>query len=132
MHHALLDNLDYRLSQVAPFNTTIALKSLPVSSISIAPGTTGLPGGLISPSNVQRDIETPSVFSWTLRVEQQIAPNTSLTVGYVGSHAYHQILSEDMNEPASVVCPAAACPAGRPAGTIYYPTTIKANPNVTR
>jgi hypothetical protein len=128
LHRALLDNLDYRLSQVAPFNTTIALRNLPVSSISIAPGTTGLSGGLISPSNVQTDIGTPSVFSWTLRVEQQIAPNTSLTVGYVGSHGYHQILSEDLNEPASVICPAAACPASLPAGTIYYPTITKANP----
>ena len=130
MHHALLDNLDYRLSQAAPFNTTIALKNLAVSSISIAPGTTGLAGGQISPSNVQTDIQTPSVFSWTLRLEQQILPNTSLTVGYVGSHGYHQILSEDMNEPASFVCPASACPASLPAGTIYYPTTNKANPNV--
>jgi hypothetical protein len=35
-----------------------------------------------------------------------------------------------MNEPASVICPAVACPASLPAGTIYYPTTVKANPNV--
>ena len=39
------------------------------------------------------------MLSWSLRIEQQIAPHTSLTVGYVGSHSYHQILSEDMNEP---------------------------------
>src|SRR5207302_2296146 len=41
---------------------------------------------------------------------------------------YHQILSEDLNEPASVICPNAACPGSLPAGTIYYPTTTKANP----
>jgi hypothetical protein len=48
---------------------------------------------------VQPDIATPAVIEWSLRVEQQIAPRTSLTVGYVGWHSYHQILSEDMNEP---------------------------------
>ena len=57
------------------------------------------PAHKISPSNVQPDIATPAVLSWSLRIEQQIAPRTSLTVGYVGSHSYHQILSEDMNEP---------------------------------
>jgi hypothetical protein len=73
----------------------------------------------VSPSTVQPDISTPSVIAWTLRVEQQVAPSTSLTVGYVGSHGYHQILSEDLNEPASIV---------EPNGTIYYPATTKANP----
>ncbi|HEX8712296.1 MAG TPA: carboxypeptidase regulatory-like domain-containing protein, partial [Terracidiphilus sp.] len=47
----------------------------------------------------QPDIATPAVIKWNLQVEQQVAPHTALTVGYVGSHGYHQILSEDMNEP---------------------------------
>jgi hypothetical protein len=48
---------------------------------------------------VQPDISTPAVISWSLRIEQEISPRTALTVAYVGSHSYHQILSEDMNEP---------------------------------
>ena len=44
--------------------------------------------------------ERRTVLSWTLKVEQQIAPNTSLTIGYIGSHGFHQVLSEDQNEPA--------------------------------
>ena len=111
MHHALLDTLDYRLDQSAPFNT-IYTTSGTVTNPTSGPSS-------ISPSTVQSDISTPSVFAWTLRVEQQVAPNTSLTIGYVGSHGYHQILSEDLNEPASVV---------QPDGTIYYPTTTKPNP----
>ena len=111
MHHALLDNLDYRLDQSAPFNTIYS------TSGTVANPTSG--ASSVSPSTDQPDIATPSVFSWTLRVEQQIAPSTSLTVGYVGSHGYHQILSEDLNEPASVV---------ESNGTIYYPTTTKPNP----
>lgn len=123
VHRALLDNLDYRLDQAAPFNTTLAYSNVPVSAL-----TSGVP--TVSPSNVSPDLGTPAVLAWTLQVEQQIAPSTSLTVSYIGSHGYHQILSEDENEPASITCSIAgdACPAGVSAGTVYYPTTIRANP----
>ncbi len=129
LHRAVLDTLDYRLDQAAPYNTTLsysntAVAQLPSLSISTAAG------GLVSPSNVQRDIETPSVLAWTFRIEQQIAPSTSLTVGYVGSHGYHQILSEDQNTPPYVICPATACPVSLPAGSIYYTSTRLANPNL--
>ncbi|MGA9719792.1 MAG: carboxypeptidase regulatory-like domain-containing protein, partial [Acidobacteriaceae bacterium] len=85
----------------------------------------------ISPSSVQTNIATPSTLAWTLKLEQQVAPQTSLTLAYIGSHSYHQILSEDANEPAFVVCPNSAWPASLAAGTIYYPSTVKANPAVT-
>jgi hypothetical protein len=80
---------------------------------------------------VQTDIATPSTLAWTLKLEQQIAPQTSLTLAYIGSHSYHQILSLDENEPAFVICPSAACPASLAAGTVYYPTTVKVNPALT-
>ena len=124
MHRSLLDNLDYRLDQAAPFNTTLSYSNVPVSNL------TGGATGLISPSNVQPDLQTPTVISYTLKIEQEIAPNTSLTLAYVGSHGYHQILSEDQNEPAFVVCPSAACPATLASGTVFYPTSVKANPLV--
>jgi hypothetical protein len=125
LHHSLLDNLDYRFDQSAPYNTTLSY-----SNVSINHPTSGATG-LISPSNVQPDISTPTVLSYTLKVEQKIAPSTSLTIGYVGSQGYDQILSEDQNEPNSVICSAGvACPAGVPIGTIYYPTITKANPAV--
>lgn len=125
LHHSLLDNLDYRFDQSAPYNTTVAYSNTPIANP--ANGAQGL----VSPSNVQPDIATPTVLAWTLKVEQKIAPATSLTVGYVGSRGYHQILSEDQNEPNAVVCSAnVSCPAGIPNGTIYYPTAAKANPAV--
>ena len=99
LYHGLLDSLDYRLDQTAPFNTSESLKNVPVADLHIAPGTPLPSGSLVSPSNVQPDIATPAVIMWSLRVEQQVAPATTLTLGYVGSHSYHQILSEDMNEP---------------------------------
>ena len=129
VHRALLDALDYRLDQTAPFNTTLSFTNTTVDKLAeLATGTAG-GSGQISPSNVQPDIYTPTVLAWTFKVEQQIAPATSLTIGYVGSHGYHQILSEDQNTPATVTCPA-SCPATLAPGTIYYPSTVKANPNV--
>ncbi len=123
VHRALLDNLDYRLDQAAPFNTTLTYSGVPVS----AP-VSGTP--TVSPSNVAPNLSTPAVLAWTLQVEQQIAHSTSLTISYVGSRGYHQILSEDENEPASVICTLgeSACPAGVSAGAVYYPTTKRANP----
>ena len=94
LHRSLLDNLDYRFDQSAPFNTTFSYSNTTVA----AP--TGGAAGLISPSNVQADIETPAVLAYSLRVERELAPNLSVTIGYIGSHGYHQILSLDQNEPA--------------------------------
>ena len=130
LHHSLLDNLDYRLDQAAPFNTTLTQTNVAVSSLNITTATQASAGSLISPSNVQPDIATPAVLSWTFKVEQQLAANTSLTVAYVGSHGYNQILSEDQNEPVTITCPNPACPANLAAETIFYPTTTKANPLV--
>jgi hypothetical protein len=130
LHHSLLDNLDYRFDQAAPFNTTLAQSNVAISSLNITTATQASAGNLISPSNVQPDIETPAVLSWNFKVEQQVARNTSVTVAYVGSHGYHQILSEDQNQPATVTCPNPACPPNVAAGAIFYPTTTKANPLV--
>jgi hypothetical protein len=121
VYRALLDNLDYRLDQTAPYNTTNTLKNVALSSLNIVPGDAPPSGSLVSPSGVQPDAYTPTVLTWSLNVEQKIAPNTSLTVGYVGSHGYHQMLSEDRNEPIPTICPASPCPSTLPAGTVYYP-----------
>jgi hypothetical protein len=121
IYRALLDNLDYRLDQTAPYNTTNTLKNVPLSSIHIVPGEAPPSGSLISPSGVQPDAYTPTVLTWSLSIAQQVAPNTSLTIGYVGSHGYHQMLSEDVNEPIPTICPASPCPSTLPAGTVYYP-----------
>jgi hypothetical protein len=124
-YHQLLDLIDYRTDQTEPFNTTYALKNVPVSALNIVPGASLPAGGLVSPSGIQPDAYTPTVLSWTFKVEQKIASNTSLAVGYTGSHGYHEMLSADVNEPFPTVCPASPCPSGLAAGTIYYPAGAK-------
>jgi hypothetical protein len=122
IHRALLDNLDYRLDQTAPFNTTESLKNVPVAGLLIVPGSPLPAGTKISPSGAQPDLYTPTVIAWTFQIEQQLAPSTSLGVGYSGSHGYHELLSADVNEPVPTICPASPCPASLAAGTVYYPT----------
>ncbi len=112
IYRALLDSIDYRLDQTAPFNTTESLKNVPVSGLMITPGSPLPAGTKISPSGIQPDAYTPTVLSWSFRVEQQIAPGTSLTVGYVGSHGYHELLSLDANIPYPTIS----------GGNIYFPT----------
>jgi hypothetical protein len=122
LYNGLLDTLDYRLDQTAPFNTAESISGIAVSKLSFTPGTPPPAGTKVSPSNVQPDIQTPAVLGWSLRIEQEIAPHTSLTAGYVGSHSYHQILSEDMNEPV---------PQFLANGSAFYPTgALNANPNL--
>ena len=120
MYNDLQDALGYRMDQNAPFNPTYSIANLPVSSlpepVSPIPASAKLvPGG------VQPDMETPTLISYSLRVEQELTPNTALTVGYVGSHGYHEIIGIDANEPIPTICPASPCPA-------VYPTYDPSQP----
>ncbi len=56
-----------------------------------------------------------------MSVERYLSPNTTLTVAYIGSHGYHEILSVDANVPNPTICPASPCPANYPEGTWYNP-----------
>jgi hypothetical protein len=121
IYRALLDNLDYRLDQTAPFNTTESLKNISVAGLEITPGTAPPAGSKISPSGIQPDAYTPTVLTWTIKMERQITPLTTIGVGYVGSHGYHEMLSVDANEPVPGIVNGAA----------YYATGAPlANPNL--
>ena len=64
----------------------------------------------------------PTVLTYSLRISQELSPNTSLSVGYVGSHGYHELIGVDANAPVPVVCPASPCPA-------VFPSTTYMDPN---
>jgi Carboxypeptidase regulatory-like domain len=118
VYYALLDDLSYRLDQNPPYNTVYAVKNISFSSI--APDGT-YAGAKVIPSGVEPNLQTPTVESYTLKIEQQITPNTVLIVGYIRSHGYHELLSLDTNLPVPTVCPASPCPSGYPAGAFYFP-----------
>ena len=91
MYNDLQDALGYRTDQNAPFNPTYSLSALPVSSLPIDPSAPVPAGSKLVPGGVQPNMQTPTLISWSLRVDQELSPNTSLSVGYVGSHGYHDI-----------------------------------------
>jgi len=156
VYNELQDALGYRADQNAPFNPVYTIGATGLANIfgaagnpiprSAPPPTTPL--ALLVPGGVQPDMYTPTLISYSLRIEREIFPHTSLAVGYVGSHGYHQIIGVDANAPAPVVCPASPCPAtfpttrdpvtglplfgalaGQPVprGTYFNPTSVKPN-----
>ena len=135
IYNDLQDALGYRTDQNAPFNPTYSQANFRVGALPAVAASKLVPGG------VQPDLRTPTLISWSLRVEQQLTANTVLNIGYVGSHGYHELLGVDVNEPLPVICPNAPCPAAYPktfpagiagtaisAGTYYVPTAVRANP----
>ncbi len=145
MYDDLQDALGYRTDQNAPFNPTytIGASATTITRIPINPAVAPPTGALLVPGGVEPDMYTPTVITYSARIEQELSPNTSLSVGYVGSHGYHELIGADANAPIPVVCPATPCPldfpntaawgalAGTPvpAGTLF--NSITAKPNTT-
>jgi hypothetical protein len=141
MYNDLQDALGYRTDQNAPFNPTYSLPNASVARFPISPAAPIRATAKLVAGGVQPDLNTPTLVSWSLRIQQELSANTVLSVGYVGSHGYHELLGIDANEPWPVICPASPCPATYsnnfpavlanapvPAGTYYVPTATRANP----
>jgi hypothetical protein len=139
MYNDLQDALGYRTDQNAPFNPTFSTP-LTVAQLPINPAGPFPAAAKLVPGGVDPNMKTPTLISYSLRVQREISPNTSVTFGYLGSHGYHEMIGIDANEPFPVICPAAPCPATYPAtfpagiagtpvpaGAFFVPTTIKAN-----
>jgi hypothetical protein len=97
------------------------------------------PCTLYQPKGNSPHLQTPTVESWSLTVEQQLTQNIVLRVGYLGSFAYHQTINRDANSIVPLICSnAAGCLAGGinaahsmvPSGTLYIPVTGRPNPNL--
>ena len=122
MYNDLQDALDYRLDQNAPFNPTFSVANLPVANLPLST----VPGNAkVLPAGVQPDMKTPTLISYSLGVQHQLTGNTALTLKYLGSHGYHEIVSLDDNEPTPVICPASPCPAVYPAN---FPAPLAGTP----
>jgi len=147
MYNDLQDALGYRADQNAPFNPVFSIPNFQVSSFPVDPAAPVPATAKLVPGGVQPDMKTPTLISWSLRVDRELSPNTVLTIGYVGSHGYHELIGIDANEPFPVICPASPCPATYPAsfpaplagspvpaGTYFIPfvspATPRANPSI--
>jgi len=114
MYNDLQDALGYRADQNFPFNPTYTIASEPVTSLPINPAAQVPANAKLVPGGVQPNMDTPTLISWSLRFEHELSANTSLSVGYVGSHGYHELIGLDANEPIPTICPASPCPATYP------------------
>jgi hypothetical protein len=130
IYNDLQDALGYRADQNAPFNPVYNLALLPVSKFPIDTSAPVPTTARLVPGGVQPDMQTPTLISWSLRLEREISPNTSVTIGYVGSHGYHELIGIDANEPAPVICPASPCPAVYPTWDPSKPTTAANSPDI--
>ncbi len=143
MYNDLQDALGYRTDQNAPFNPTYSLPNAKVSTLPIITSAAAPATAKLVPGGVQPDLKTPTLASWSIRLQQELSKDTLLSIGYVGSHGYHEIIGIDSNEPFPVICPASPCPATYPksfpapfantpilAGTYYVPTATRANPSI--
>ena len=88
--------------------------------IFFAPGQT-LPGSKIGPTGVDPDLKMPAVFQYSLRVDQSLAANTLLSVGYVGERGYHLLATTDANT---------AIPTTLNGQAYFAPKSPRANPNL--
>jgi hypothetical protein len=113
MYNDLQDALGYRTDQNPPFNATYTIPNLtldklplPLPIVPVSSGSASPAGTKIVPGGVQPDLKTPAVLSYSLKIEHEITPNTSLSVGYLGSRGTHELISIDTNIPPTVTCPA--------------------------
>ena len=144
MYNELQDALGYRTDQNAPFNPTYSIAALTVAQLPISQQSALPANALLVPGGVQPDLKMPTLISYSLGVEQALDKNTSLSVGYVGSHGYHELIGIDANQPVPTICPNSPCPArypatfpgalagtAVPAGSYYIPAgRPKANPTL--
>ena len=125
MYNELQDALGYRMDQNAPFNPVYSIAALPVSQLPINPSAP-VPGkALLVPGGVQPDLKMPTLISYSVGLEQALTSNTTLTLRYIGSHGYHEIVGIDANTPIPSICPASPCPATYPKS---FPTSLAGTP----
>ena len=130
MFNDLQDALGYRADQNAPFNPVYSIPSVPVANFPINPDAAIPATAKLVPGGVQPNMQTPTLISWNFKIEHEISPNTSITVGYVGSHGYHEFVGVDANESQGVICPATPCPTVFPTWNPALPTTATNSPNI--
>jgi hypothetical protein len=114
------------LSDTAPF----AINANSTRSLDVSPGVTG---ASTSPNNGRspRGI-APNSWQWNVSVEQEVARNTAVQVGYVGNVGIHQTTTYDINQiPESGFATAAFMGASSQGATPSY-NVLRPTPNFGR
>src|SRR5262249_22135185 len=94
IYNDLQDALGYRADQNAPFNPTYSVP-FTVGQLPLNPAGPIPAAAKLVPGGVQPNMQTPTLISWSLRAQRELSRNTSITVGYIGSHGYHELIGID-------------------------------------
>lgn len=149
MYYSLIDDLAFLMNSLPPYNGTATLSgcltNCPSPAKPIIPITPGPPPAntIYAPTGIQANAKTPAVNEWNLTIEQQLSPNTALSVAYVGSFGFHELLSVDPNTIPAQICMSATCDSGGvatlasfgnvaptvPQGSLYIPGPGATRPN---
>jgi hypothetical protein len=157
IHHDLHDNLAHRVYANPPYNAREAFAATPLLSLipldpkvvplpSCSP-TQGQPCTIYQPGGIDPEMFTPTLQQWSFTVERQLSKDLMLSVGYVGSEAYHTPLNVNVNTaPPQLCADPQGCIAGGtttggtpvpvnqrvrvPQGATYMPPGTRPNPYV--
>ena len=148
IYYTLNDNLAWPLNSSPPFNAPISFDNVSLPAVlPISRGTpTAPPCGptapplciTYNPAGIQSNMETPTVEQWNFTVEQQLTQSMALSLGYVGSFGYHNLIQMDPNAIAAQICSSpSGCTSGGinpppyghvPQGAQYIPVGTRPNP----
>ncbi|MDP9053175.1 MAG: carboxypeptidase regulatory-like domain-containing protein [Acidobacteriota bacterium] len=144
-YYSLIDDLSFLLNSLPPANGAASYSGALSSLLPVTPGVQPAPScgpgvstpcTTYAPQGIQADAKTPTVEEWNLRVEQELTHNMALSISYVGSHGYHNLISVDPNSIPAQVCQSATCTSGGmgsargtvPQGAVYIPVSTRPNP----
>lgn len=121
IHYTLQDNLTFCCTDNPPFNVINDVRNAKFP-IHVVPGTP-LPGAQVRIKGIQTDAETPTVRTYTFKIEQEIDRNLAVSAAYSGSRGVHGMINPNLNTAVPTICSDQLrnCPAGLPDGTKYFP-----------
>ncbi len=136
VYYSMLDALAFQLNSVPGPNGENGTYSYTGALSAILPKI-GTPT-TYAPYGVQGNAKTPTLEKWSLSIDQKLSNTMLLSLGYLGSFGYHEVVAEDANSIQPQICTSATCIAGGNGktqtsvgtGTLYIPVGTRPNPNL--
>lgn len=121
--HLVAQPLNRALSRIPPFSVTARVSGAAASFPQLDPSVLRAPPlTQVVSYGLQFETKDPTKIGYTLSIQQEIAPQTAITVAYVGAHSYHQLNGNNGNN---------ALPSEIRDGRKYFaPNSPRRNPNL--
>jgi hypothetical protein len=102
------------LAQNPPFATPVSFS--PTAKVPYVSFTNAYQaaGGIVSPNTITNDYKNDYIQSWNLNVQQQLAKDVSIMVGYFGVKGTHLNIQSNLNQPINGVRPYTALSSSSP------------------